>query len=183
MTLLNLLFFQLILCGFCIIFTKNPIHSILFLVLTFVGATFLFILLSVEFIAVLFLVVYVGAIAVLFLFVIMMLNIKIVELNETIIRYLPMGLLIITFFGYEILYLLSNNLTILSLLNTTETLSYTSFFSEIKTYTNMESISEVLYTKYLYLFIVASLILLVSMIGAILLTLNQNFKNKRPSYS
>ena len=177
MNFLHLLFVILILSAFCIIFSKNPIHSILFLVLTFVGTTFLFILLSVEFLAVLFLVVYVGAIAVLFLFVIMMLNIKIIELNEKIIKYLPIGLFIIIFLLYELLILISSNSTINIEYN--YFINYTSFINIIDTYSNIENIAEFLYTKYVYLFIIASLILLVSMIGAILLTLNQNFVNKR----
>ena len=85
-----------------VIITKNPVHSIFFLVLVFVAATGLLLLLGVEFIAMLFLVVYIGAITVLFLFVIMMLNVKIIEFNEKFITYLPIGM----FLG--IIFLTSN---------------------------------------------------------------------------
>jgi len=85
-----------------VIASKNPIHSILYLILVFCNVTFVLILLGIEFIAITFLIVYVGAIAVLFLFVVMMLNIKIIELDEVFWRYIPAGLLISSCFLFQL---------------------------------------------------------------------------------
>lgn len=87
-----------------IVISKNPIHSILFLILVFCNVTFIMIILNVEFIAITFLIVYVGAIAVLFLFVVMMLNIKILELDEVFWKYIPVGLVISSIFLLQIFY-------------------------------------------------------------------------------
>lgn len=172
-----------------VILNKNPIHSILFLVLVFVSTTGLLLMLGVEFIAMLFLVVYVGAITVLFLFVIMMLNVKIIELNERLVRYLPMGLFIAIIFFLEIFYVIDNSLLTVhltnnelsySLLNQYFNFSYDYF--EIKSLTNIQQVGNALYTKYVYLFLLAGFILLIAMIGAIVLTLNQKFKNKQQDY-
>ena len=172
-----------------VILSKNPIHSILFLVLVFVSTTGLLLMLGVEFIAMLFLVVYVGAITVLFLFVIMMLNVKIIELNERLIRYLPMGLFIGLIFFLEIFYLIdstlladnvTSNLLSYNLLNEYFNFNYNYF--ELKSFTNIQQVGNMLYNKFVYLFLLAGFILLIAMIGAIVLTLNQKFKNKQQDY-
>lgn len=177
-----------------IIVSENPIHSILFLVLVFVSVTGLLILLGVEFIAMLFLVVYVGAITVLFLFVIMMLNVKIIELNERFIKYLPIGIFIGLIFLLEILFLLNNNLTSFemtlkdiyiknltaSILNDYFT-EYDNYFETVSL-TNIEQIGNLLYNEYGYLFFLGGIVLLVAMIGAIVLTLNQKLENKKQEY-
>ena len=95
-----------LLCSFLLIVSRNPIHSILYLILVFCNVSFIFIILNIEFIALTFLIVYVGAISVLFLFVIMMLNIKIIELDEVFWRYIPLGCIIAFLFLAEICYLL-----------------------------------------------------------------------------
>ncbi len=101
--------------GFCllavffsllIIVSRNPIHSILYLILVFCCVSFIFLLLGVEFISIIFLIVYVGAIAVLFLFVVMMLNIKILELDETFWKYAPVGLVIVSLFLFELIFII-----------------------------------------------------------------------------
>jgi len=176
-----------------IITNKNPVHSILFLILVFTLTTGLLIALGVEFIAVLFLVVYVGAITVLFLFVVMMLNVKIVELNERFLKYLPIGLFVGIIFFLEIIYLINDNL---SQRNLSLNVFYDNFYSElIKNYFtssnnyfevvsfyNIEQIANVLYTKYVYLFLLGGIVLLIAMIGAIILTLNQKHENKKQDY-
>merc|ERR1711988_2049458 len=93
-----------------VISARNPIHSVLFLVLVFCNAAGLLILLETEFLAMLFLVVYVGAIAVLFLFVVMMLNIRVTELNESVLRYIPIGGLILLIFFLEVLSVINGDL-------------------------------------------------------------------------
>ncbi len=104
--LLIIFCFLSLLFSLLIIVSKNPIHSILYLILVFCSVTFILIILGVEFIAITFLIVYVGAIAVLFLFVVMMLNIKILELDETFWKYLPIGLFISSIFLFQILFMI-----------------------------------------------------------------------------
>ena len=96
--------------GVMVICSKNPVHSVLFLILVFCNAAGLLILLDLDFFAMIFLVVYVGAIAVLFLFVVMMLNIKLAEINENVLRYLPIGGLIGLIFLFEVLLVVDNDL-------------------------------------------------------------------------
>lgn len=161
-----------------VINSKNPVHSVLFLILVFCNSAGLFILLGVEFLAITFIIVYVGAIAILFLFVVMMLNIKLVELNENMLRYLPIGALIGIIFLFEIFLVLENNFISLNYKIDPETVNYV-WDNKITSYTNIELIGNILYTNNFYLFLVASLILLVAMIGAIILTLYMQTNVKR----
>ena len=154
--------------GIMVISSRNPVHSVLFLVLVFCNAAGLLLLLETEFLAMLFLVVYVGAIAVLFLFVVMMLNVRVTELNESVLRYLPIGGLILLIFLFEVLSVINGDLV--------PFFSSNLFVFENDNFiptTNIEALGEVLYTYYVYCFIIASLILLVAMIGAILLTMRK----------
>lgn len=169
-------FFSLSACisGLMVISVVNPIHSVLFLVLVFFNASGLLILLGADFLAMLFLIVYVGAIAVLFLFVVMMLNIRFVELKENLVRYLPMGGIMGIIFLVEVTMVLKGNTTIL---NTTFDeldpwgLDHISWQTQAYSLSNIEALGQVLYTYYFYYFLVAGIILLVSMIGAIALTM------------
>jgi len=160
-----------------VITSRNPIHSVLFLILVFCNATGVLLLLQVEFLAMLFLMVYVGAIAVLFLFVVMMLNIRLSELNESILRYLPVGGFIGLIFLCEIFLLVESDLTPFyqtSLLAPGLVQESTDlWFSLLGGTTNIASIGHVLYTYFFYFFLLASMILLVAMIGAIVLTINK----------
>lgn len=172
-----------IVSGIMVISSRNPMHSVLFLVLVFCNAAGLLILLEVEFLAMLFLVVYVGAIAVLFLFVVMMLNIRVTELNESVLRYIPIGGLILLIFLFEILSVINGDLVPFFssklflfesdniILN--QDLNTVFWTNQIDPTSNIEALGIVLYTYYVYAFIVASLILLVAMIGAILLTMRK----------
>jgi NADH-quinone oxidoreductase subunit J len=172
-----------IVSGVMVISARNPMHSVLFLVLVFCNAAGLLILLEVEFLAMLFLVVYVGAIAVLFLFVIMMLNIRITELNESVLRYIPIGGFILFIFLFEILSVINGDLVPFFssklflfesdniILN--QDLNTIFWTNQIDPTSNIEALGIVLYTYYVYAFIIASLILLVAMIGAILLTMRK----------
>lgn len=100
--------FLALFCSLMVIASRNPIHSILYLILVFCNVTFVLIILGVEFIAIIFLIVYVGAIAVLFLFVVMMLNIKILELDEVFWKYIPAGLLISSCFLFQLFVFVFN---------------------------------------------------------------------------
>lgn len=155
-----------------VIASTNPIHSVLYLILVFCSTSGLFILIGVEFLSMVFLMVYVGAIAVLFLFVVMMLNVKVVEFNLTMLRYLPLGGIIGFIFLIEILLVLDSQLIPLFGLSVDQRSSHFSIWSEEMNYiTNIESIGSYIYTDYFLLFILAGMILLVAMIGAIVLTM------------
>jgi|AntRauMFilla1563_2_1112583.scaffolds.fasta_scaffold02353_5 NADH:ubiquinone oxidoreductase subunit 6 (subunit J) len=236
-----------ILSGIMVIRSKNPVHSVLFLILVFCNASGLLILLGLDFFAMVFLVVYVGAIAVLFLFVVMMLNIKLVEINENILRYLPIGGLIGLIFLFEIFliidsdlipilefpkkfstdfflssglfnafltslflirllinfqenvfqivsifsafkqdldeFLVESSLSFEKVIQTQQQIMDPFFFTQwsnlVNASSNIESIGALIYTYYFYFFLVASLILLVSMIGAIVLTMHRGVAVKR----
>ena len=169
-------FFSLSACisGLMVISVVNPIHSVLFLILVFFNASGLLILLGVDFLAMIFLIVYVGAIAVLFLFVVMMLNIRLVELKENLVRYLPIGGIMGLIFLVEVTMILSSNTTALG--TTFDELDpwgldHISWQAKAYSLSNVEALGQVLYTYYFYYFLVAGMILLVSMVGAIVLTM------------
>lgn len=183
--LYNNFYFCILLSAVLVITTSNPVHSLLYLVISFFNASIVLLIFHCEFLSMLFLVVYIGAIIVLFLFIVMMLNVKIIELNAKIIKYVPIGLFIIFIFLFEVFYIINNSLSNsdLSLFlhenSTFLELNLIEFYKIYLTFTNITSISQLLFTKYIYLFIIAGLILLVAMLGAILLTLNQNYISKR----
>jgi NADH-ubiquinone oxidoreductase chain 6 len=167
--------------GIMVIRAKNPVHSVLFLILVFCNSSALLVLLGLDFFAMILLVVYVGAIAVLFLFVVMMLNIKIAEIHENALRYLPVGGIIGLIFLLEIFLIVDNDYIPLfepTTLNT-NLITYTAYASKIQSWTNIESIGALLYTTYFIFFLISSLILLVAMIGAIVLTMHKTAKVKR----
>lgn len=148
-----------------VIFQRNPVHSVLWLIVTFFNAAGLFVLLGAEFIAMILVVVYVGAIAVLFLFVVMMLDINVTEIREGFLKYLPVGLLVGVVLLAELItvftsWVMSDRAAGLRAAPTPDP-------SEI---TNTEALGLILYTDYIYLFQAAGLILLVAMIGSIVLT-------------
>ncbi len=149
--------------GVMVISARNPVHSVLFLILAFFNAAGLFVLLGAEFLAMLLVVVYVGAVAVLFLFVVMMLDINFAELREGFLQYLPVGALV----GVVLL-------AELALVGGSWALSKgageTSLPVPDEKMTNTHALGHILYTDYIYLFQAAGLVLLVAMIGAIVLT-------------
>ena len=167
--------FIAVLSALLVISSKNPVHSVLFLILSFVNASGLFILLGAEFLAMILVVVYVGAVAVLFLFVVMMLDINFVQLREGFLQYLPFGALLgIVLFVELIMIFLSNKLTDISLIEY-------NVLPALKEIENTKEIGSVLYTEYFYLFQLSGLILLVAMIGSIVLTLRQRPGVKKQS--
>ena len=171
--------FLMLLSSIMVIGAKNPIHSVLFLILVFCNATGLLILLEVEFLAMIFLVVYVGAIAVLFLFVVMMLNIKVVELSENLFLYLPIGAFVAMIFLFEIFLVIDTDLMPVFTKTTGDVINYIDWTNKVSYTSNIAQLGNIMYTYYFYLFLVASLILLVAMIGAIMLTLHRNTQVKR----
>ena len=159
-----------------VVFARNPVHSVLFLILAFVNAAGLFMLLGAEFLAMILVVVYVGAVAVLFLFVIMMLDVDFAELRQGFLEYLPVGLLIGAVFLAELLLVAGG-----WVLNPNIAKAITSPIPG--GVTNTEALGLVLYTKYLPYFQLAGLVLLVAMIGAIVLTLRHKPSVKRQNIS
>lgn len=156
-----------------VVSSKNPVHSILYLVLVFFNASGLLLLIKVEFLAMIFLVVYVGAIAVLFLFVVMMLNIRIAELSENTLRYMPIGGVIGVIFVLEFFLIIEPNFLPLNLGNVLVLEGIDLWSYNMEEYTNIRAIGMLIYTNYFYYFLMASLVLLVAMIGAIVLTMNK----------
>jgi NADH-quinone oxidoreductase subunit J len=185
--LLFILFsFLTLICGMFVINSKNPIHSVLFLILVFFNIAGLLIMLGIEFLALLFLIVYVGAIAVLFLFIIMMLSIKIPEYKIVIQRYFPIIFILGTGFFCEVLTIFEIDFSFLIItpfknININNFyLNYIVFWSfDIIQITNIEIFSSMLYTHYAYVFVISGIILLVAMIGAITLTLHHRIDVKR----
>jgi NADH-quinone oxidoreductase subunit J len=155
-----------------VIASRNPVHSVLYLILAFVNAAGLFVMMGAEFLAMILIVVYVGAVAVLFLFVVMMLDVDFSELKQGALQYLPVGMLIGGIFLAELLLVVGSwafgpgvPQAITSPIPTTVP--------------NTEAIGLVLYTRYVYFFQAAGMILLVAMIGAILLTLHHRPRVRR----
>jgi NADH-quinone oxidoreductase subunit J len=161
-----------VLSAFAVISARNPVHSVLFLILTFFNAAGLFVLMGAEFLAMLLVVVYVGAVAVLFLFVVMMLDVDFTELKKGFVQYLPAGLIVAILLMVEI-GLVAGAASAAG----GAPISLTP--AEPSQITNAEAIGRVLYTDYLLLFQMAGLILLVAMIGAIVLTLRHRPGVKR----
>jgi len=164
--------------AFMVIAAKNPVHSVLFLILAFVNAAGLFLLLGAEFLAMILVVVYVGAVAVLFLFVVMMLDVDFAELRQGFLQYLPVGALVGVVFMVELLLVVGS-----WKIGPGVPKTITAPIVPVETLTNTEALGLVLYTRYVYFFQAAGLILLIAMIGAIVLTLSHRRGVKRQNIS
>jgi NADH-quinone oxidoreductase subunit J len=149
-----------------VIAAKNPVHSVLFLILAFVNAAGLFLLVGAEFLAMILVVVYVGAVAVLFLFVVMMLDVDFAELRQGFLQYLPVGALVGLVFLVELVLVVGTWAASPGLVRAVAAPT-----SPQEGVTNTEAIGLVLYTTYVHYFQLAGIVLLVAMIGAIVLTL------------
>ncbi|MSP81560.1 MAG: NADH-quinone oxidoreductase subunit J [Alphaproteobacteria bacterium] len=151
--------------GVAVVTARNPVHSVLFLILAFFNAAGLFVLMGAEFLAMILVIVYVGAVAVLFLFVVMMLDINVTELRQGFLNYLPVGLIVGAILLFELL-LVIGSLTLGSSIGVLPAAPTPSVLDV----DNTQALGNLLYTRYVYLFQAAGLILLVAMIGAIVLT-------------
>lgn len=159
-----------------VISARNPVHSVLFLILTFFNAAGLFLLTGAEFLAMILLVVYVGAVAVLFLFVVMMLDIDFAELKSGALEYAPIGALVGLILVVELVVVLSGNF-----FHVEAGIGGASPIPLDRT--NTQALGDILYTDYVAYFQIAGLILLVAMIGAIVLTLNHKPNVRRQDIS
>ena len=157
--------------GIFTVVSRNPVHSVLWLILAFLSAAGLFVLLGAEFVAMLLIIVYVGAVAVLFLFVVMMLDVDFAELKAEMAKYLPLGLLIGVIVLMQLMFALG-------------VWDYSSGYEDrvaavIGSGTNTAELGVIIYDEYILIFQLSGLILLVAMIGAIVLTLRHRTDVKR----
>ncbi|MGA7975197.1 MAG: NADH-quinone oxidoreductase subunit J [Pseudolabrys sp.] len=162
--------------AFMVIASRNPVHSVLFLILAFVNAAGLFVMMGAEFLAMILIVVYVGAVAVLFLFVVMMLDVDFAALKEGALQYLPVGVVIGGIFLAELLL-------VVGAWTMGPGVPHAIAAPIPADITNTEAIGRVLYTNYVYFFEIAGLVLLVAMVGAIVLTLQHKPEAKRQKIS
>jgi NADH-quinone oxidoreductase subunit J len=177
--ILSALFFYLfagvcIASAFMVIAAKNPVHSVLFLILAFVNASGLFILLGAEFLAMILVIVYVGAVLVLFLFVVMMLDVDFAELRQGFLQYLPIGAVVGIILVVELVLVVFT-----WVIGPDVQHAITAPIPPIARMLNTEALGHLLYTRYVYFFQAAGLVLLVAMIGAIVLTLRHRPSVKR----
>jgi NADH-quinone oxidoreductase subunit J len=161
--------------AFMVIASRNPVHSVLFLILAFFNAAGLFLLLGAEFLAMILVVVYVGAVAVLFLFVVMMLDVDFVELRQGFLQYLPIGALIGLVLLVELVMVLATWVV------APEPGGAVAAIPVLTERSNTAALGLLLYTRYIYFFQAAGMVLLVAMIGAIVLTLRHKEGVKRQS--
>jgi NADH-quinone oxidoreductase subunit J len=179
--IINAIFFYLfaavcVASAVMVIASRNPVHSVLFLILAFVNAAGLFVLMGAEFLAMILIVVYVGAVAVLFLFVVMMLDVDFAELRQGFLNYLPVGALVGAVLLAELLVVVGA-----WVIGPNISAAITAPIPAPSDINNTQAIGLVLYTRYVYFFQAAGIILLVSMIGAIVLTLQHKPGVRRQS--
>jgi NADH-quinone oxidoreductase subunit J len=162
--------------AFMVISARNPVHSVLYLILTFVNAAGLFLLTGAEFLAMILLVVYVGAVAVLFLFVVMMLDVDFAELKSGALQYAPVGALVGLILAAELIVVTAGYAFAPTLAGTVAMPT-----PDITQRPNTAALGDILYTDYVFAFEIAGMVLLVAMIGAIVLTLRHKENVKRQS--
>jgi len=181
-----------IIASIFVVTTKNPVFSILFLVFNFFNISSILFLFKFELLPITFIIVYVGAIAVLFLFVIMMLNIKLSEITDYYTNFMPLSFIFCLIIVFEIVILFrfefitintssaqANFLLADYLNNNCEKLNFiTNFFNT----TNIQTVAYALFNNYLYIFLLSSIILLLAMVSAIVLTINKKFSNKQQNF-
>ena len=176
--IINILFYGfsvlLMISSLMVVTVKNSVHAVLFLVLSFICSSGILILLQCEFLALMFLIIYVGAIAVLFLFVVMMLDLKIMDSKKDLLKYAPFGLLVIVMFTiYPAMYSINeffvNNPYTNSLLFENH---YFNWFVRLDSFTEIQAIGQVVYTQYVLQFLIAGNILLLATLAAVVLTVN-----------
>jgi NADH-quinone oxidoreductase subunit J len=164
--------------GALVVSSRNPVHSVLFLILAFFNTAGMFILIGAEFLAMILVIVYVGAVAVLFLFVVMMLDIDFLELRSGFVRYLPIGSVIGLILLVELIFVVAIVGHAIAQQGVSAAVASATGGLPL---TNTRALGDILYTRYLFGFQVAGLILLVAMIGAIVLTLRHRADVRRQS--
>jgi NADH-quinone oxidoreductase subunit J len=165
--------------GAMVVSSRNPVHSVLFLILAFFNAAGLFVLMGAEFLAMILVIVYVGAVAVLFLFVVMMLDINFAEMRQGFMRYLPIGALVGIVLLAELLFVFAT----WTITPADSSILAAPMPDAVSNVTNAKALGLILYTKYVYAFQAAGGVLLVAMIGAIVLTLRERTGVRRQKIS
>lgn len=182
-TFFYLLLILLAFTSYGVIAARNPVISMLYLVVVFLQSSILFLLLGAEFLFVLFLIVYVGAVAILFLFVIMLLNLRVVESYNTFYNYMPIGLFVGFYFLLFIIFFLSTDFSTATFLDFTLVENYSQSWSSFLFFkSNVYSMGELLYNYYNHFFLLAAWLLLLALLGVISLTL-QPFSLNGDCYS
>jgi NADH-quinone oxidoreductase subunit J len=148
-----------------VVFSKNPVHAVMFLVLTFFQAACLWLLAEAEFLAIVLVLVYVGAVMVLFLFVVMMLDIEVEEVQRGLTRYAPVGIGVALLMAFELIQLIW--------LRSQEDVAATGFAATPEGYSNTKALGSVLYTEHVYAFEIAAVVLLLAIVAAITLTMRK----------
>lgn len=180
-----------ILSSLMVVLSRNPVYSILFLVLTFVNVSAMLLFLELEYLPLIFIVVYVGALAVLFLFVMMMLNIRVTDLKEKNLQLMPAALLLSVLFFFQIFFIVRTEFASLNNIFLDFCSEYTLITSDIlfsttwyDTDSNMRGLGFLIYSEHFYLFILSGYILLLAMLGTIILTMRRYFKGRfqQPNY-
>jgi NADH-quinone oxidoreductase subunit J len=160
--------------GVMVVSARNPVHSVLFLILAFFNAAGLFVLLGAEFLAMILVIVYVGAVAVLFLFVVMMLDVDFVQLRQGASKYLPVGALVGFILLIELIFIFGS-----WVISPSVSAVAAAPLPMAKGFTNTRALGDLLYTRYIFAFQAAGMVLLVAMIGAIVLTLRHRVGTRR----
>ena len=163
----------IVFAGLRVITARNPVHAVLFLVLTFISCAGIWILLEAEFLAITLVLVYVGAVMVLFLFVVMMLDINIEQLRKGFWQWLPLGALLAALIGVQMVWVLGAD----------EISAGTTAVKHAADYSNTKELGRLIYTDYVYPFEIAAVLLLLAMVAAIALTLRRRRDTKRQDVS
>jgi len=183
MSYFSLLFFfisfLIILSAFLVITVKNPVHSVLFLVLVFLEATFILLLLEIEFLPLIFIIIYVGAIAILFLFVVMMIDVKIIKSPTNYLKYFSISGITGLIFLFFLIYIIQESIFLNQLSNELIfSTNYKNCIINFDNLNNLKCIGQFLYTDYFVHFLMSGFLLLIGMIGPIVLTLFINTYSK-----
>lgn len=160
-----------------VVVSKNQVNSVFFLILVFIIVSIYLFILNIEFLAIIYIIIYVGAVAVLFLFVIMMINIRLIEVKERMFRYLPLSLFIGILLFIQLYFLLKKEFLDLNIDN-----NIINWIQKLYLFNNIKLLGFLIYTYYVYSFIIASLILFIAMIGSIVLTLYHEMNVKRQNF-
>jgi NADH-quinone oxidoreductase subunit J len=176
--MLIILLSLIIISSLCVVLSKNIVQSILYLILVFLLCSILFIYLGADFIGLIILIVYIGAIAVLFLFIVMMLNIRILEVYSTFSIYLPLVFLLSIIFFIQIFFIYFNLFNIIELNNMLK-LSNWNLYTNIK----VNLIGQLLFNEHFIIFIGATLLLFIAMIGVLLLTIDKSKERSKLIYN
>ena len=168
----------LLLSSIMVISVQNSVYSVLFLVLSFASAASLLVLFECEFIALMFIIVYVGAIAILFLFVVMMLDVKIAISSKDSFKYFPVGFFIGVIFLLEIFLILKESFVLNNYTSEFFFNYYGNWFDKVDTFTEIESVGQIMYNKYVFQFLIAGNILLLASVAVVVLTLTNEVESK-----